>query len=343
MPCPTGRVGEIWVRGPSIARGYFERSDATKAAFDGRLADSSEGPFLRTGDLGFIRGGQLFVTGRLKDLIIIRGRNYYPEDIEWSAERACEGLRLDHCAAFSLDGEDRERLVIVQEVEPRRRDFHAERAIQAVRRAVGVRHGLEVHAVVIVKAGNIPKTSSGKTRRSACRDRYLASQLEVIGQWKADGDEAETEQSVESAGNGRQPVTAGEIVAWLTRQIASRLRLPQTQVGATTPFIEFGMSSINAVEMAADLERWLGRPLSPTAIYNHPTIAALADWLVRPSAAIAVREQATPWTPAPLDQERLRREVEAMTEEEMKAFLTSRMPANQERAPSVGIQHSQDV
>ena len=144
------------------------------------------------------------------------------------------------------------------------------------------------------------------------------------------------------SGNGRQPVTAGEIVAWLTRQIASRLALPQTQVGATTPFIEFGMSSIDAVEMAADLERWLGRPLSPTAIYNHPTIAALADWLVRPSAAIAGASRRPPG-PSPLDQERLRREVEAMTEEEMKAFLTSRMPANQERAPSVGIQHSQDV
>ncbi len=125
-PRDEGEVGEIWVQGRSVASGYYGWPEATQTAFGGRLATTGEGPFLRTGDLGFLREGQLFVTGRLKDVIIIRGRNYYPEDIERSVERAHDAFRAGYCAAFSVDVEDRERLVVVQEIEPRRRDLDAE-------------------------------------------------------------------------------------------------------------------------------------------------------------------------------------------------------------------------
>ena len=166
------------------------------------MADTGEGPFLRTGDLGFLRDGQLFVTGRLKDVIIIRGRNYYPEDIERSVERADPAFRAGYCAAFSVDVDDRDRLVVVQEIEPRRRDLDADAALRAVRRAVAAEHELEVYAIVLAKAGEIPKTSSGKTRRSACRERYLSGQLEVVAQWQADH-EARRDESWDAPSRAR--------------------------------------------------------------------------------------------------------------------------------------------
>ncbi len=211
-----------------MADGYYENPEATAATFQARLAGApgdpapgvntassgcrvpadpapgvnpassgcrvpaGEGPFLRTGDLGFIFQKQVFVTGRLKNLIIIRGRNHYPEDIEQTINSACEGLRMGYCAAFSIEVADHDQLVVVQEVEPRHRDLDADAAMLAIRTAIAIRHELEVHAVVLVKAGTVPKTSSGKTRRAACRERYLNGELEIVAAWKAPTDEAET-------------------------------------------------------------------------------------------------------------------------------------------------------
>ena len=210
-----GHVGEIWVQGPSVADGYYENPQATAATFQARLARApstlgpgrGEGPFLRTGDLGFILQKQLFVTGRLKNLIIIRGRNHYPEDIEQTINSAYEGLRVGYCAAFSIEVQDHDQLVVVQEVEPRRRDLDSDAAIQAIRTAIADRHELEVHAVILVKAGSVPKTSSGKTRRAACRERYLRGELEILAAWKAPVDEAEHEpaEAPPAGARGRPP------------------------------------------------------------------------------------------------------------------------------------------
>jgi acyl carrier protein len=327
LPCGDDEIGEIWVQGASVARGYYGRPDATAATFDGYLADSHEGPFLRTGDLGSLRDGQLYVTGRLKDLIIIRGRNLYPEDIELSAERAYEGLRPGYCAAFSVDTDDRELLAVVQEVEPRRRDLDTDRALQAIRHAIAARHEVEVHAVALVRAGSIPKTSSGKTRRSNCRERYLNGEMEILAEWKANLADAEEELSDGHLVLHPRSVTAKEVEAWLTRRLATRLRLKPAQVQATTPFIEFGMSSLDAVEIAAELARWLGRPLSPTAIYNYPTVAALARWLARSAADSPSphTKQSPPRLPDKVDPDRMRQEVQQMTNEEMEAFISKEM------------------
>jgi acyl-CoA synthetase (AMP-forming)/AMP-acid ligase II/acyl carrier protein len=323
LACKDEEVGEIWVRGPSVACGYYSRPEATTTAFRAYLADTREGPFLRTGDLGFLRDGRLFVTGRLKDLIIIRGRNFYPEDIEQSVERAYEGLRVGYCAAFSVDGDGVERLAIVQEVEPRRRDLDTHRALLAIRRAVAARHEVEVHAIALVGAGVLPKTSSGKTRRSACREQYSSGQMEVLAEWKASMEEpAEVE---EKNGNGRVPrtVTVSEVEAWLTERIAARLRLPRAHVHVSTPFVEFGMSSMDAVGIAVDLERWLGRPLSPTAIYNYPTISALARWLASQPVNSRPANESSPVLriDAP-DPGQFDREIRRLTAEEMEQFAS---------------------
>ncbi|MGO8747212.1 MAG: AMP-binding protein [Thermoguttaceae bacterium] len=330
--CADEDVGEIWVQGPSVACGYYDQPEATAAAFGGFLAVTGEGPFLRTGDFGFLRKGQLFVTGRLKDLIIIRGRNFYPEDIEHSVERACAGLRAGHCAAFSIEHGDRERLAVVQEIEPRRRELDVERALLAIRRAVAARHEVEVYTIALVKAGTIPKTSSGKTRRTECRERYLRGEMQIIAEWRAD--QEHKENATEQAPSPRIPltVTASEVEAWMTERIAMRMRLAPAQVQVTTPFLEFGMSSLDAVEIAAELESWLRRPLAPTAIYNYPTISALAQWLAgSPADAQPAPEgSAAPWTPEEFEPDRIRDEVREMTEDEMEAFIRNES-ANLER------------
>lgn len=189
--CPPDEVGEIWIAGPSVARGYWNRPEETERTFHACLAETGEGPFLRTGDLGFLKDGELYITGRLKDLIIIAGSNYYPQDIEQTVEQSHPSLRPSCCAAFTVDIDGEERLVIVAEVERHRlvgRDqppdaaaprFTAE-VVQAIRRAVAESHELRVYTVVLLKPGTIPKTSSGKIQRHACRANFLNGSLNAI-------------------------------------------------------------------------------------------------------------------------------------------------------------------
>ncbi|HEX8472816.1 MAG TPA: condensation domain-containing protein [Pyrinomonadaceae bacterium] len=176
--CDTHEIGEIWVSGGSVAKGYWNRPDETAQTFHARLADTGDQTFLRTGDLGFVHGGELFVAGRMKDLIIIRGLNHYPQDIEQTAEQSYPSLRPGCCAAFTVTVAGEEQLVVVQEVEQPQQAQELPEIIDAIRRAVAVEHELQVYAVVLIKPSTIPKTSSGKIQRHLCRERFLASTLD---------------------------------------------------------------------------------------------------------------------------------------------------------------------
>ncbi|HJZ54309.1 MAG TPA: AMP-binding protein, partial [Gemmataceae bacterium] len=171
-PVPDGMVGEVWVKGPSVARGYWNRPEETEQTFRARLADTGDGPYLRTGDLGFLDGGDLFITGRAKDLIVLRGRNHYPEDIEATAQAAHPALRPGCGAAFEVDRDGSAQLVVVHEVDRRWRQLDLDRVAGDVRQAVAERHDVLVFDVVLLESGSIPKTSSGKVRRHACRAAY---------------------------------------------------------------------------------------------------------------------------------------------------------------------------
>ncbi|KAB8335318.1 fatty acyl-AMP ligase [Scytonema tolypothrichoides VB-61278] len=182
--CPADKVGEIWVSGPSVAGGYWNRLEETKQTFHAYLADTGEGPFLRTGDLGFLHNGELFVTGRIKDMIIIRGQNHYPQDIERTVENSHPALRSGCGAAFAVEVEGKERLVIIQEIERNYlRNFDMDEVVKNIAQAVTAEHGLQVYAVVLVKTGSIPKTSSGKIQRHACRSEFLNGTLNVVEDW----------------------------------------------------------------------------------------------------------------------------------------------------------------
>jgi acyl-CoA synthetase (AMP-forming)/AMP-acid ligase II len=198
--CAPDQVGEIWVSGPSVTQGYWNRPEDTESACRAYLKDTGEGPFLRTGDLGFMKGGELFVTGRLKDLIIISGRKLYPQDIELTVEQCHPALRPACCAAFSADGPGEEQLIIAAEIEPRyqprmrspasgevrahpkgRLPLDIEAVVRAIRRAVAEEHDVRVHTVALLRAGQIPKTTSGKVQRHACQASFLKGTLERLG------------------------------------------------------------------------------------------------------------------------------------------------------------------
>jgi len=198
MALPPDRIGEIWVRGPSVAQCYWQKPEATEYTFRARLCNGAERAratappeqvgeepvFLRTGDLGFMLDGELFVTGRLKDLIIIRGVNIYPQDIEHAVQRSHPRLRPDCGAAFTVSGDGREQLIVAQEVERHKQaDFRD--VFAAIRRALALEFELSPDVILLLKAGSIPKTSSGKIQRHACREGYLAGTLEIVGKWSA--------------------------------------------------------------------------------------------------------------------------------------------------------------
>jgi acyl-CoA synthetase (AMP-forming)/AMP-acid ligase II len=188
--CPPEQVGEIWVAGPSVAQGYWNQPDETEKTFNAYLADANVSDsiasvrFFRTGDLGFLQDGELFITGRLKDVIIVRGQNHYPQDIELTVEKSHPSLRIGCGAAFAIDFKNSERLVVVQEVERSYlRKLNVQEVIAQLRQAVAAHHGLEVFTTVLVKTGSIPKTSSGKIRRQACRSAFLSGSLDVVEDW----------------------------------------------------------------------------------------------------------------------------------------------------------------
>jgi acyl-CoA synthetase (AMP-forming)/AMP-acid ligase II len=190
--CAPNEVGEIWVSGASVGEGYWQQGSETATSFVARTSDTNEGPFLRTGDLGFLLDGDLYVTGRLKDVVIVNGENRYPQDIERTAELSHPALRQGGSACFAIDQGHREQIVVAAEVDRHyRRELAArhrgedtqldlECIRKAVRQAVTAEHGLQVHAVVLLAHGSLPMTSSGKIQRHACRAAYAAGTLSEL-------------------------------------------------------------------------------------------------------------------------------------------------------------------
>ncbi len=184
---PDGAVGEVWLRDAAVAEGYWNRPEDSDALFRARLSDSGEGPFLRTGDLGFLEGGELFVTARLKDLIIVAGQNHAPQDIEWSVERCHDAIRPHGVAAAALTGGSEERLVVVAETERGAvpTSEAAQDIVAAIRRACAEGHDVPAHAVLLLRRGSLPKTASGKIQRHACIRMVQEPGPDVLVHWIA--------------------------------------------------------------------------------------------------------------------------------------------------------------
>jgi acyl-CoA synthetase (AMP-forming)/AMP-acid ligase II/acyl carrier protein len=295
--CPEGKIGEIWVSSPSVASGYWKQPEKTEETFRAYLADIGIGPFLRTGDLGFLQDGELFVTGRLKDLIIIRGRNHYPQDIELTVTQSHPALRPSCGAAFSVEVGGVEQLAIACEVERnylRRLDVKS--VIAAIRQAVSEHHEIQVYVVVLLKTASIPKTSSGKIKRHACQAGFLDGSLDVVGDWTANPQEINLEEQPQvdqlweqvpsdknrfatSCQTLTPASTPEEIENWLISYLALYLKVPANEINISEPFANYGMDSSVAISATGELAQCLGLELEPTLFWEYPSIKAVAQYL----------------------------------------------------------------
>ena len=287
---PANAIGELWVSGGSVADGYWGREELTEQVFAAKLPEFPGKSFLRTGDMGFIDDERIFVSGRIKDMIILRGANHYPNDLEHTARESHPALTTAIGAAFSVSAQGQEQLVILQEVERRHyRSVNAEEVIEAVRQAIAEKHEIEVSVVVLVKPLTLPVTSSGKIKRRACRREYEAGTLRVLGQSReaSQGQADEETQTLEQIApeiahrlaSGADSLTVEEIEKLLAAQIARKVHRVPDEIDITEAFDRFGLDSLTAVALSSELEQWLGRKLSPTLFYDHPNIQALAQHL----------------------------------------------------------------
>jgi acyl-CoA synthetase (AMP-forming)/AMP-acid ligase II/acyl carrier protein len=261
---PPGDVGEIWVRSPNVARGYWNRPTETKEVFGATIAGEGGGPYLRTGDLGFMRDGELVVSGRLKDLIIVRGRNHYPQDIERVVEEADPSMRPGSSAAFAVDVENEERVVVIAEFDPLRGGGRDPRVVlRRVRDAVAAQLSLPFHRIILLEAGTIPKTPSGKAQRHACKRAFERGELCALASWSAPNLDALDRETV---------------ITYLTEFAADALR--REDVTTAEPLIQLGLDSLMALEIRDKLRHTLGVALPMVAFQANPTILTLADRIV---------------------------------------------------------------
>jgi amino acid adenylation domain-containing protein/FkbM family methyltransferase len=292
--CAPGQVGEIWVAGPSVAGGYWQLPEATSHDFGARLAAEPEaGLFLRTGDLGAAFDGELFVTGRAKDLIIIRGRNHYPQDLELTFERCHSDLRPGCSTAFAIEREGEERVVIVGELE-RGASAGLEEIAAAARQALSAEHEIALHDLVLVRPQTIPKTSSGKVQRRACRAAYLAGGgLDVIARSRG-GEGAATAAGGEAPAEldrGRLLATPPAerlpaLVDALRRAVARIARVPYARVPVAAPLLGLGLDSLAAVELQSAVERAFGVSVGLGALLDEGMdVAGLAEEVLARLAA----------------------------------------------------------
>ena len=287
-PLPPGRVGEIWVSGPSVAQGYWNRPEETQATFGAMLAEPhpaapgksvakwrpNPGPYLRTGDLGFFDNGELFVTGRLKDLIIIRGRNHYPQDLEQTVELASPLVRAGSLAAFAVDVDDRERVVIVAELERGRRNpAEITAAFDSIRSRLAREHEVAAEGIVFVRPNSVPKTSSGKIQRHACRRQFLDGTLDVVEQYvswlepvakperpAADMPRLARQRPLGEATRAHRPdrELPQEIVQTVYDHVRRIAKERATHLTLETNIVELGLDSLERMEIVASLEEAFG-------------------------------------------------------------------------------------
>lgn len=288
---PENEIGEIWVDSPSVGLGYWEKPELTREVFHATTKDG-DGPLLRTGDLGFVSEGQLFVAGRVKDLIIVRGVNRYPQDIEQTVEECHESIQSSAAAAFADDSGPRERLIITVEVQ-RSLEDDWNPVVQAIRRSVTAAHEIPPDAVLLVRHGSLPRTSSGKIQRHACLRGFRDSSLRVVHQWLSWEESlfdappmiaAATVHDLRdgfSAGGSHQKKTRDpdpavvELVKRAVKNVAQeRAKLLDLD---TNVIVDLGLDSLERLQIAHSLENSVGGRFPEDILQEIETIREIAE------------------------------------------------------------------
>ena len=280
-------IGEIWVQGPSVSCGYWNRPQENEAVFGGRLRGEAAA-YLRTGDLGFIHDDELYVTGRIKELMIFNGRNIYPPDVEETMQRLDPAFRVDGCAVFSLEEGRGAHLVIVQELEGARRPSSAG-LVGRVREEVAERHEIfDVAAIVLVRAGHIPRTSSGKIQRGRCKELYVKGELAAIWSWQAAADE----QALQLLEAGEPVLPRTEVergLEHLWREI-----LGVEKVSLHDNFFAMGGQSLAVSQLSAGILATFQVALPLRSVFEAPDLEALARTIEAARRNPELQEKLTP-------------------------------------------------
>ncbi len=299
-----GRVGEMWVGGTTVAQGYWNNPEATEATFRARLS-TGEGPFLRTGDLAFRRDGEVYLCGRLKDMIIIRGQNHHPQDIEWTIGSAHPALRPNCAAAFSVpDANGSDQLVIVTEVYRHKVD-QAEQVFGAIRQAVA-EHGLAARTLVLMPPRALPKTSSGKIQRTKARQQFTGDGLETLFRWDAKGPEASTPEPSSAPGLPLLAALSGDsprrrlqrMIGHICELTAGLLGLDAEDIEPDRPLQELGLDSVTAVEMVERVGKAIGHDIPGTLLFDYPTIEGMSRHILDDLLATEVAAPSSGSAPA---------------------------------------------
>lgn len=301
--CPDTRrtmgescVGEVWVSGGTVAQGYWGQAELSAEVFAARTAEAC-GPWLRTGDLGFMLDGELCITGRHKDLIIVHGRNVYPQDLEWAAARAHPACVDGGGAAFSVEdastGDGEERLILVQEVVAGTAGQALADLVAQIRASIARLHELPLHAVVLVRRGRLPRTSSGKVRRRQTRADWMSGQLRDV--WL---DDRVSEPDVSST-HAALP-QAGDPVVDMVRDVWQGL-LGNRSIDPSANFFELGGHSLIAAQAMARLSERVGRELPLAWMFEQPSVAGVAR-LIRERATEGAADHLPPMLRAPRGQ-----------------------------------------
>jgi nonribosomal peptide synthetase protein BlmVI len=298
--CPPGTLGEVWIAGPSVARGYWRQPAETEQTFRARLAGQPDsGPFLRSGDMGGFVAGELVLTGRIKDVIVVRGQNHYAYDLEWTAEASHAALRPTCGAAFSAEDGDSERLVIAYETRGDAGQADPDEIAGAIRRAVAARHGIDVHTVALLRRGAVPKTTSGKVRRQACRDAFMRGDLPTVAVSVLQP--AEISPAALAAAQASGQAAAGQAdgaqalaVAMLTAAIA-RGGTNAPALTVSDPASALCLDSLAATELQAYLQDTFGFSLPPMTFLSDLTFLEIASRVSGQAPAAA--EPGEPGTP----------------------------------------------
>ena len=281
-----GQVGEIWSRGRPIGQGYWGRPEATAEVFGQRIDGEGDTLWLRTGDLGLVSREELFVVGRMKDMLIVRGRNLHPQDLELCAERAHPAVRPGCVAAFAVDVAGEERAALVAEVDPARLGGDAlDELLRKLRLAITEEFDILVHDLALIQPKSIFKTSSGKIQRRRTRAALAAQELSILARWTAPRPAARP-AAFSGADLERQ------IWEWLSESLG----LPDAPL-RDVPFRELGLDSAATVGLSGRIAEALGRPMSPRLLFDHPTLGALVTHLIgdgAPASAQAARRDQEP-------------------------------------------------
>ena len=300
LPCPPQTIGEIWISGPSVASGYWKRPAESSETFEALMAGGDGTRFLRSGDLGFVNDGELFVTGRLKDMIILRGRNLYPQDLELTAEAAHPAIRPGCCAAFSLDVDGDEQVAIVAEALQGDRDHTNKSIVDSIRSRVAEEHNVRVSTVTLIAPRTIPKTSSGKIQRHACRERLLDGTLATVAASELGAEPFQRDAALDPAADSVQEATRRTAIERDVRRVAGELlKVELATVELTVAPAAIGLDSLMAVELQAQLEAALGLVLPSGLLWQHSTLSSfvngvLAIWA---DAGEAVQDTEQPGLP----------------------------------------------